>query len=87
MTDKELERRKAVEIQNGELIDVNTLSPIKGGLFDTSIVGNNQWGKISLPFKVPNPAFEGSIRNLLGLTQKEFRAIMAGEMELPEHLR
>jgi hypothetical protein len=50
-------------------------------------VGSNKWGKIKLPFKVPNPAFEPAIRHLLGLTEKEMRGILSGQTELPEHLR
>lgn len=86
-TDKELDERGAAEIKTGELVDMHTLDPVKGGLFDQSLVGNNRWGKIKLPFKVPNPAFEEPVRHLLGLTKRELRAILAGEMELPEHLR
>ena len=86
-TDDDLEARKPMEIQSGELVDMNTMEPVKGGLFDQAIVGNNRWGKVALPFAVPNPAFEDSIRHLLGLTKKELRAIMSGDMELPEHLR
>lgn len=86
-TDDDLEARNPVEIQTGELVNINNLDPIKGGLFDQAIVGNNKWGKINLPFKVPNPAYEGAIRHLLGLTEKELRGILSGEMELPERLR
>lgn len=86
-TDEELERRQAVDIKSGDTVDLNTLDATPGGLFDKALVGSNKWGKISLPFKVPNPAFEPAIRHLLGLTEKELRAIMAGQMELPEHLR
>ncbi len=86
-TDKELEKRKPADIQNGELVNLATLEPVKGGLFDPAIVGNSSWGKIKLPFAVPNPAMESSVRHLLGLTQNELREILAGRMELPEHLR
>lgn len=86
-TDQDLEDRKPVDIQNGEMVNLNTLEPIPGGLFDSGLVGGNKWGRIALPFRVPNPGFEPAIRALLGLTQKELREIMAGRMELPEHIR
>lgn len=86
-TDDDLDKRGAVDINSGDLVDMNTMDPVPGGLFDQSIVGNNKWGKISLPFKVPNPAFEPAVRHLLGLTEKELRGIMSGQMELPAHLR
>lgn len=86
-TDDDLDKRGAVDINSGDLVDLNTMDPVPGGLFDQAVVGNNKWGKISLPFKVPNPAFEPAVRHLLGLTEKELRGIMSGQMELPEHLR
>lgn len=86
-TDDDLDKRGAVEIKSGDLVDLNTMDAVAGGLFDQAIVGNNKWGKISLPFKVPNPAFEPAVRHLLGLTEKELRGIMSGQMELPDHLR
>jgi len=86
-TDDDLDKRGAVDIKSGDLVDMNTMDPVPGGLFDQSVVGNNKWGKISLPFKVPNPAFEPAVRHLLGLTEKELRGIMSGQMELPAHLR
>lgn len=87
MTDDDLEKEKPIEIRDGRTVNLNTLEPYPGGLFDTAIVGSNKWGRIPLKEPIPNPAFEGQIRQLLGLTEKDLRAIMAGEMELPEHLR
>lgn len=87
-TDKDLDANKATEIRNGEMVDLyNELKPVEGGLFDEKLVGGNGWGKISLPHPLPNPAMEKPLRHLLGLTEKQLRAIIAGEMELPEHLR
>ena len=86
-TDDELEKRQPMEIKSGDLVDLHSLDPIPGGLFDQTIVGSNKWGKIALPFKVPNPAFEPAIRHLLGLTEKELRGILSGQIELPQHLR
>lgn len=85
-TDDDLKSRNPVEIKSGDLVDLNTMDPVPGGLFDQSIVGNNKWGRIPIPFSVPNPAFESSIRHLLGLTEKEIRSIIAGDMELPDNL-
>jgi hypothetical protein len=86
-TDDDLDKHGAVDIKSGDLVDMNTMDPVQGGLFDQAVVGNNKWGKISLPFKVPNPAFEPAVRHLLGLTEKELRGIMSGQMELPHNLR
>lgn len=86
-TDADLDAKKPVEVENGELVDLNTLDQVKGGLFDPVMTAANRWGRIRLPHRLPNPAFEGPIMKLLGLKERELRAILAGEMELPEHLR
>lgn len=85
-TDKDLENVSPVEVKNGDMVDPNTLEPIQGGLFDNAMTGNNAWGYINMPFKVPNPAAENVILKLLGLTKKQYRAILAGEEEIPPHL-
>jgi DNA-directed RNA polymerase beta' subunit len=87
MTDRELDRRGAVEIRKAELVDPRTLDPVAGGLFDQGLVGASKWGKISLPEAIPNPVFEKQIMKLLNLTGAQYRAILSGRMELPEHLR
>jgi intein/homing endonuclease len=83
MTDRELERRKAVRVNKGELVNPKNLEPIPGGLFDPDIVSANKWGYIDLPFPVVNPAFEDSILKILGLTKQQFRDVLAGRSELP----
>lgn len=40
-------------------------------------------GAIALPERMPNPAAEEVIRKMLGLTAKQFRAVLAGEEDLP----
>jgi len=87
LTETELQKRKPFEIRNGKMVNLNSLEPEAGGLFDPALVGSGKWGKIPLDMALPNPAFEKPILRLLGLTQKDFNAIMAGEMELPERLR
>ncbi len=86
-SDRDLDKVKPIDVKTGDTINVGTGEPIKDGLFDDAITGTGSWGQIRLPFPVPNPAAEDIVRKLLGLTQKQFRAVMAGEMELPEHLR
>lgn len=86
-SDRDLERESPIEVKTGDLLDIGTMQPVKGGLFDDALTGSNSWGYVQLPHPVPNPAAEDMIRKLLGLTEKQFRAVMAGEAELPEHLR
>jgi len=85
-TDKDLERAKPIEVKTGDIVDLDTLAPVKGGLFDDAITGGNAWGKIPLPFPVVNPAAETIVRKVLGLTENQFRDILAGKVEMPAHL-
>jgi len=87
MTDDDVDAYKPLEVRNGRTLDLRTLEPEKGGLFDQALVGNNMWGKVTLPEPVLNPAFEGPARHLLGLKLKDLQAILAGEMELPEEMQ
>lgn len=72
------------ELRNAETVDwrVERLSPVRGGLFDESLTGGhggNRWSYISLYEPLPNPVMEEPIRRLLGLTQKQFEALLAGK--------
>lgn len=87
MTDKALDAYGPMEIHNSRLLNMKTFEPEEGGLFDKALVGNNKWGQITLPEPIVNPAFEGSVRHLLGLKLKDLHAIMAGEMDLPADLQ
>lgn len=82
-TDRDLESQKPVIVTSGETVNQTTLEPVKGGLFDETLAGRGQWGKIPLPVPLPNPSMEEPIRKLLGLTEKQFWAVMSGEEELP----
>lgn len=85
-TDRDLDKETPIEVRNSGLLDLRTLEPKAGGLFDPSLAAANKWGSITLPEPLPNPAFSESIRQLFGLTKNEFEAVLAGEAELPEHL-
>lgn len=91
MTEKVLDELKPVEINNPGILDMRQLGkgsvvPVRGGLFDDALSNTNKYGYVKLPFEVPNPAFEEPVRKILGLTEKQFRAIMSGEEELPPEL-
>lgn len=86
-TDRSLAARKPIEVKNGEIVNLKTQQLREGGLFDKQLTGSNQWGQITLDEAMPNPAFEDSIRRILGLKRKDLLAILDGTMELPEHLR
>jgi RNA polymerase Rpb2, domain 6 len=87
LTDNDLAKLKPLSVKTGDIVDLHTMEPVAGGLFDPAITGSKGWAAIDLPHPVVNPAAEDVVRKMLGLTEKQFRSIMAGEMELPEHLR
>jgi len=76
MTDKELEARGSVKIENDGIVDLASLEPKPGGLFDPTLVRNGNWGHIDLHFKLINPAYEDTVKTLLGLTGKEYEEIL-----------
>lgn len=82
LTDATVDSMDTLELKNGEMVDNESLQPIKGGLFDPALVAGNKWGRISLDQAIPSPAYEDQIRSLLGLSRKQFAAVMAGQ----EHL-
>jgi len=76
------------ELRNVDTVDwrVSKLTPVKGGLFDESLTGGhngNRWSYIKLREPMPNPVMEEPIRRILGLTQKQFKSILAGQESMP----
>lgn len=89
MTDKDIDNLAGDrEIENSETVDwKGNLKPKRGGLFDEALTGGhmgNRWSKITLPEPLPNPVMEEPIRRVLGLTKKQFRAVLAGDEQLGE---
>ncbi len=64
------------------------MEPVAGGLFDPKLTGGhggNRWSAIELNEPLPNPVMEEPIRRLLGLTGKQFEAVLTGEHALDGH--
>jgi len=84
MTDKDIEQLSGGAIDDGQMVDKD-MNPVKGGLFDTAKAGGllgKKWTHVDLSEPMPNPVFEEPIRRLLGLSQKQFRAILSGREDL-----
>jgi DNA-directed RNA polymerase beta subunit len=85
MTDDDIDKLSNGEIKNPKFLNARSLEPEKGGLFDFGVTGGpagEKWSHISLAEPMPNPMMEGSIKNILGLNQKSFEAVIAGKEEL-----
>ena len=89
LTDKDVRQLAGDrEVKNGETLDfARNGAPVPGGLFDEKVFGApdspNTWAKVPLHEPMLNPAFEEPARRLLGLTEAQFRDVIAGRRELP----
>lgn len=87
MTDKDIDELAGPrELKSSETVDwKGRLKPIPGGLFDEALTGGhggNRWSKITLHEPLPNPVMEDPIRRVLGMTEKQFRGVLAGREQL-----
>jgi DNA-directed RNA polymerase beta subunit len=76
MTDRLLAERGSVSVANSGIVDLHSMEPVKGGLFDPDLVRDGKWGHVDLPFPVVNPSYDETVRTLLGLTSKEYEALL-----------
>jgi len=83
MTDKDVAALAGNrEVKSGEMIRwEKDKQPIAGGLFDPTLFGMNgdRWGKMTPVVPILNPVMEDPARILLGLKQKELKAVLSGE--------
>ena len=86
-TDKDLDEKEPVDIENGELVRLQDLTPIQGGLFDKRLLNGEKWGRVKLPRPVINPAMEEAARTMLGLTKKELEGVLAGQIALQDVMK
>ncbi|MFA5693538.1 MAG: hypothetical protein WC907_07970, partial [Acholeplasmataceae bacterium] len=72
------------EVQHSGTYDAKHYNPIPGGLFGEDVFGakGDRFGKITLDEPMPNPIMEKPLIRILGLTKKDFDAILDGEQEL-----
>ena len=81
-TDKDLDERDPVDVDNGEMVDLRSLTPVAGGLFDSRLLNGERWGRVKLPRPVINPAMEETVRTMLGITKAELEEVLAGRVAL-----
>lgn len=85
ITDRDILSMSKGEIKDALLVDAKSLSPEKGGLFDTGVTGGfkgKNWAHYQLAEPVVNPLFENSVKSILNLTSKEFDDITSGALEV-----
>lgn len=81
MTDRELDRRGSMPVDSDDLVDLRTLEPKPGGVFDPRMTREGRWGHVDLPFPVINPAYENALRTLLGVSGKELQEMLDAPLE------
>lgn len=86
-TDDDLKAKAPREVKSGGMIKPDSLEGIADGLFDEHMVANNGWGYIKLDEPMLNPAAEPHVLQLLGIKEKDLRAVIAGKMTLEEARR
>ena len=94
LTDKDIlsmssgELKQPSRLTTAKLDKDGNLKPITGGLFDekaTGGVGGRKWAHFKLAEPMPNPVYEEPIKKALGLTGKQFNAVVSGEKALDKN--
>ena len=83
-TDADLDGHDPLDLANGEMVDLRTMTPVDGGLFDNRLLVGDRWGRIRLPRPVINPAMEEGVRVMLGITKAQLADVLAGRITLAE---
>ena len=81
-TDKQFEALNPKELENPYIVDLKTMKPVEGGLFDPANALTGRWGKITLNEPYPNPGFEDAIASLLNIRKQDMYKIMTGDEQL-----
>jgi DNA-directed RNA polymerase beta subunit len=85
LTDEDVLARSSGKIKKPLLLSSKGAVPEKGGFFDMATTGGltgGKWSHYTLAEPIINPVFEGPVRNILGLKEKEFDSIVSGEVHV-----
>lgn len=76
--DEEILSRSNGEVDPTKVVKTYTNDPEKGGIFDEELTGGKNgkyWTHFPLDREMINPVFEGAVKSILGLTDKDFQAL------------
>lgn len=85
LTDKETMEMSKGKIREPKFLSAKTLDPERGGFFDIGMTGGlagKFWTHLDLKEPLPSPIMEKPIKSILGISDKEFRAIVSGTEEV-----
>lgn len=85
MTNDDVRKKARAELNSAATYDDKKFLPIKGGLFDPAIFGQNgdQWAYMKMDEPILNPIMDDVVCNFLNLKKAELDAVIAGEKKLP----
>ena len=85
MTNGDVRRQARAELKNATTYDEKKFLPMKGGLFDPAIFGQNgdQWAYIPVDEPILNPVMDDVVCNFLNLKKAELDEVIAGMRKLP----
>lgn len=89
--DEEVLARSNGEVDPTKVVKTHTNTPEKGGIFDEKLTGGKNgkyWTHFPLNREMINPVYEGAVKSILGLTDKEYQAMTGvakrgGKADLP----
>lgn len=82
MTDRDTLAISSGKIEDGTTVRAKDMMPEKGGLFDPTVTGGtagDKWAHIELDKPLPNPIYVFAIKQVLGLSNAEYDAILSGQ--------
>lgn len=88
MTDKEILSQSNGALKEPLMLNAKNLVPEDGGLYDQAITGGlkgEKWSHYHLAEPLVNPAFEGPVKSILGLSTEEFNSITSGKYGIHDH--
>jgi DNA-directed RNA polymerase beta subunit len=88
MTDKEILLLSNGALKEPLMLNAKNLAPEESGLYDQAITGGlkgEKWSHYHLAEPLVNPAFEGPVKSILGLSTGEFDNITSGKFGVHDH--
>lgn len=85
MTNADVRKQARAELKNATTYDEKKFLPMKGGLFDPAIFGQNgdQWAYIPVDEPILNPVMDDVVCNFLNLKKAELDEVISGMRKLP----
>lgn len=77
-------------VTNSTILRAKDMKAEEDGLFDPKLTGGSEgtlWSRINLSTPLPNPLFEKPIKSILGMSDKEYRGLLANSVYIDTKTR